>query len=142
MRILILILRLVFWNFKPKSIFGQIWVKKFEFSTLPGSWYTKYLENKIVTMQIKVWKKTWKWITVLSACCCYIFIAAESKNWINQQKNVGKMRLLLQWKSFLSKFFCFNQNFETKSRLHIDFYIMGHPLNMYKIISMYTEILF
>ena len=52
------------------------------------------------------------------------------------------MGLLLQSKSFLSKKFCFNQNFETRSRLYINFYIMGHPFNMYTIISMYTEILF
>ena len=48
----------------------------------------------------------------------------------------------MQSKSFLSKKFYFNQNFETRSRLHINFYIMGHPFNMYTIISMYTEILF
>ena len=51
------------------------------------------------------------------------------------------MELLLQSKSFFSKKFCFNQNFETKSRLHIDFYIMGHPIKMYTIISMSIEIL-
>ena len=52
------------------------------------------------------------------------------------------MELLLQSKSFLSKKLCFNQNFEIRSRLHINFYIMGYPFNMYTIISMYTEILF
>ena len=52
------------------------------------------------------------------------------------------MGLLLQSKSFLSKKFYFNQNFETRSRLQIDFYIMGHPFNMYTIISVYTEIYF
>ena len=52
------------------------------------------------------------------------------------------MGLLLQSKSFLSKKFCFNQNFETISRLHVDFYIMGHPFNMHTTIGMYTEILF
>ena len=41
------------------------------------------------------------------------------------------MGLLLQSKSFLSKKFCFNQNFQTRSRLHINFYIRGHPFNMY-----------
>ena len=51
------------------------------------------------------------------------------------------MGLVLQSNSFLSKIFYFNQNFETRSRLHKDFYIMGHPFNMYTIISMYTEIL-
>ena len=52
------------------------------------------------------------------------------------------MGLLLQPKSFLSKIVYFNQNFDARSRLHINFYIMGHPFNMYTIISMYTEILF
>ena len=49
------------------------------------------------------------------------------------------MGLLLQSKSLLSKKFCFSQNFETRSILHINFYIMGHPFNMYTNISMYTE---
>ena len=35
----------------------------------------------------------------------------------------------------------FNQDFETRSRLQINFYQMGRPFNMYTIISMYTEIL-
>ena len=52
------------------------------------------------------------------------------------------MGLLLQSKSFSSKKSYFNQNFETRSRLHINFYIMGHSFNMYTIVSMYTEILF
>ena len=52
------------------------------------------------------------------------------------------MGLLLQSKSFLSKKFCFNQNFETRRRLHINLYIMGRPFNMNTIISMYTEITF
>ena len=41
------------------------------------------------------------------------------------------MRLLLQSKSFLSKKFCFNQNFQTRSRLHINLYILGRPFNMH-----------
>ena len=75
-KMLILISILVFSNFKPKSwgcwflfwdlfseipnlnpFFGQIWVKKLEFSTLHGSWYTEYLEGVIVRIQSKVWKK-------------------------------------------------------------------------------------
>ena len=52
------------------------------------------------------------------------------------------MELLLQSKSFLSKTFYFNQNFETRLRLHINHYMMDRPFNMYLIISMYTEILF
>ena len=52
------------------------------------------------------------------------------------------MGLLLQSKSFLSKQFCFNQNFETRSRLPINLYIMDGRFNKYTIISMYTDILF
>ena len=52
------------------------------------------------------------------------------------------MGLELQSKSFLSKKFYINQNFETRSRLHINLSIMGRPFNIYTIISMYTEILF
>ena len=41
----------------------------------------------------------------------------------------------MQSKSFLSKKFCFNQNFETRSRL-------GRPFNMCIIINIHAEILF
>ena len=70
---------LVFSSFKPKSLgywflfwdlffeipnvnpfLRQIWFEKVEFSILPGS-----------------------------ASCSYIFTVAKSKNWSNQQKNVG-----------------------------------------------------
>ena len=51
------------------------------------------------------------------------------------------MGLQLQSKYFLFKKFCFNQNFETISRLHINLNIMSRPFNMYTIISMNTEIL-
>ena len=52
------------------------------------------------------------------------------------------MGLLLQSKSFSSKNFFFNQKFEARSRIHIDFYIMSHPFNMHTIISMYTDLYF
>ena len=32
-------------------------------------------------------------------------------------------------------------NFETRSRLHINLYIMGRPSSMYIIISMYTDLI-
>ena len=40
---LILILRLVFSNSKPKFIFWQIGVEKVELFTLSVRWYTEYL---------------------------------------------------------------------------------------------------
>ena len=49
------------------------------------------------------------------------------------------MILFLQSKLFLSKKFCFKQDFETRSRLPINFYIMAHLFNMYIIISMYIR---
>ena len=36
---------------------GKFEVKKFEFFTLPGSCYTKYLEDIIVRIQRKMWKQ-------------------------------------------------------------------------------------
>ena len=45
---LILISTLLFSISNPKSFFGQVWVKKLEFSSLPGSWYTEHLEDVIV----------------------------------------------------------------------------------------------
>ena len=73
---LILVSTLVFSNLKPKSLgnwfffsdqffeilnlnlfFRQIWFKKVEFSILPGSLYTEYLEDVTVRIQRKVWKQ-------------------------------------------------------------------------------------
>ena len=45
------------------------------------------------------------------------------------------MGLLLQSKSFLLKKFCFNQNFEIRSRLHINFYIMGINLTCMQLLA-------
>ena len=84
---------LVFWNSKPKSIFGQFWVKNVELSTLPGSWHTEYFEDITTRMPGKVWKQRQKWMLVLSACCSYIFIIAKGKNCSNQRKNVVYVRL-------------------------------------------------
>ena len=72
-KMLILISILLLSNFKLKSwgcwflfgdyfseipnlnpFFGQISVKKLEFSALPGSWYSEYLEDVIVRIQSKV----------------------------------------------------------------------------------------
>ena len=44
-RMLILIPTLVFWIFNPKSIFGQIWIKKSKLSILPENCHTWYLED-------------------------------------------------------------------------------------------------
>ena len=43
---------------------------------------------------------------------------------------------------FLIKKVSLQPNFETRSRLHTDLYIMGRPFSIYIIISMHTEILF
>ena len=41
---------------------------------------------------------------------------------------------------FLIKKVSLQPNFETKSRLYINLYIMGRPFSMYIIISMYTDL--
>ena len=65
------------------------WVEKVKLYILPGSWYTEYLEDAIVKTQRKVWKWRQKLIIVLSACCSYNFVSTKSKNWSNQQNNIG-----------------------------------------------------
>ena len=42
---------------------------------------------------------------------------------------------------FLIKKVSLQPNFETRSRLHINLYIMGRPSSMYIIISMYTDLI-
>ena len=49
--------------------------------------------------------------------------------------------IIVAIKIFLIERFCFKQIFDTKSRLHINLSVMGHPFKMYTIISMYAEIL-
>ena len=49
--------------------------------------------------------------------------------------------IIVAIKISLSERFCFNQIFDTKSRLHINLSVMGRPFKMYTIISMYAEIL-
>ena len=51
------------------------------------------------------------------------------------------MELQLQSKFFLSKKFLLQPNFETRSRLHIYLYIMGHTFSMYTVTNISTEIL-
>ena len=82
---------------------------------------------------------------ILSASCSYIFIIDKSKKQNQSTKECWIIGIivaikiflikkdLLQPKSFLSKKFCFNQNFETRSRLRKDFYIMGHQFKMAQI---------
>ena len=92
------------------QFFGQIWVEKFEFSTLPGSWYTEYLADVIVIIQSKFWRKRWQWIIILSACCSHIFIVAKSKKQNHSTKECWINGIIVAIKIFLSKAFCFNQN--------------------------------
>ena len=42
---------------------------------------------------------------------------------------------------FLIKKVSLQPNFETRSRLHINLYIMGRPFSMYIIISIYTDLI-
>ena len=49
--------------------------------------------------------------------------------------------IIVAIKISLSERFCFNEIFDTKSRLHINLSVMGRPFKMYTIISMYAEVL-
>ena len=49
--------------------------------------------------------------------------------------------IIVSIRIFLIKKVSLQLNFETRSRLHINLYIMGHPFSMCIIISMHTEIL-
>ena len=42
---------------------------------------------------------------------------------------------------FLIKKVSLQQNFETRSRLHVNLYTMGRPFSMYIIISIYTDLI-
>ena len=79
---------------------------------------------------------------VLSACCSYILIVAQSKKLNQSTKERWINGIIVAIKIFLIKKVLLQPNFKTRSRLHINFYIMSHPFNMYATINMYTEILF
>ena len=50
-------------------------------------------------------------------------------------------RTIVAIRIFLIKKVSLQPNFETKSRLHINLYIMGRPFSMYIIISMHTDLI-
>ena len=101
------------------QFFGQIWVEKFEFSTLPGSWYTEYLADVIVIIQSKFWRKRWQWIIILSACCSHIFIVAKSKKQNHSTKECWINGIIVAIKIFLIKSVLLQPKLVTRSRLHI-----------------------
>ena len=69
----------------------------------------------------------------------YIFIVV--KNWINQQKNVEEMGLLLQSKFLLLKNVLLQPKLWNKIKTTYKLLHNGYPFNMYSIFSMHTEIL-
>ena len=103
----ILILRLVFWNSKPKSIFWtnlslKTWILHFAWKLVHEAG-SKYLEDVIVRIQSKVWKKRWKWIIALSARCSYIFTVAKSKNLNQSTKECWINGIIVAIKIYLIK---------------------------------------
>ena len=50
-------------------------------------------------------------------------------------------RIIVAIRIFLIKKVLLQPNFETRSRLHINLYIMGCPFSMYIIISMHTDLI-
>ena len=111
---MILILSLVFWNSKPYPFFGQIWVEK------PG----------------------FSWLIVLTACCSYIFLVAQSKK-LNQSKKERLIDgIIVPIKTFIIKKVMLQPKLWNKIKTTYKLLHNGHPFNMYAIISIYTEILF
>ena len=139
---LILILRLVLWNSKPKSIFWPNLSR--ETSILHFAWKLLHTVS---------WGCDWKnteqgleekieWLIVLSACCSYIVIIAKSKKLNQSTKECWINEIIVAIKIFITKKVLlqpklWNKIITTYKLLH-----NGHPFKMYAIFSMYTEILF
>ena len=49
--------------------------------------------------------------------------------------------IIVAMRIFLIKKVSLQPNFETRSRLHINLYIMGCPFGMYIIVSMHTDLI-
>ena len=72
-----------------------------------------------------------------------IFIATKSKNRSNQENNVGvsnyKWNYSCTQNPPYQKKGSLQTNFETRSRLHINLFVIRHPFSMYIIITMHAE---
>ena len=139
---LILILWLVFWNSKPKSIFWtnlsqKTWILHFAWKLVHRvSWGCdwKNTEQGLEERQ--------KWLIVLSACCSYIFIVAKSKKLNQSTKECWINGIIVAIKLFIIKNVLpqpklWNTIKTTYKLLHNE-----HTFKMYAIFSMYTKILF
>ena len=142
MRILILILRLVFWNSNPKSIFWtnlsqKTWILHFAWKLVHRVSWGCNCTNTEQGLEEKI-----KMNIVLSACCSYIFVVAKSKRLNQSTKKCRVNGIIVAIKIFLIKKVLLQPKLWNKIKTTYKLLHNGHPFNMYAIISMYTEILF
>ena len=138
---LILILILVFLNSKPYPFFD-----KFEWKNLVFPLCLEADTQSILRMWLKEYRARFgrkiSWLIVLSVCCSYIFIVAQSKK-LNQS---AKERLIngfiVPIKTFIIKKVMLQPKLWNTIKTTYKLLQNGHPFNMYAMISMYTEILF
>ena len=100
---LILILRLVFWNSKPKSIFWtnlsqKTWILHFAWRPVHRVSWGWDCKNTEQGLEEKI-----KWIIILSACCSYVFIVAKSKKQNRSTKECRINRISVAIEIFLIK---------------------------------------
>ena len=117
-----------FWNSK----FGQIWAEKVK--TVCFVWELAHMQSiskMLVHILVSVFSYfkskswgCWFWPHIHLIFCSYIFIVTKCKNGSNQQKNAW----LMGW--FLIKKILFQPNFETRSRLLLNLYIVGRPFSI------------
>ena len=136
---LILILRLVFWNSKPKPIFwtnlsGKTWILHFAWKLVHRvSWRCGWKNTEQGLEERK------KWLIVLSACYSYIFIVKK----LNQStKECWINGIIVTIQIFIIKKDLLQPKLWNKIKTTYKLLHNGHPFNMHAIISIYTEILF
>ena len=139
---LILILRFVFWNSKPKSIF----------------WTKLSLKNWILHFAWKLvhrvsggcdWKNTEqgleekiKMINCIKCLLLLYLIVAKSKKLNQSTKECRINGIIVAIKILIIKKVLLQLKLWNKIKTAYKRLDNGHPFNMYAIISMYTEILF
>ena len=95
LRMLILILGLVFWNFKCISIFWanfsqESWIIYFARKLVHKVFWGCDCTDSEEGLQTNIKNNT---VIVWSACCSYFLIASKNKHWSNQKDDVGWMGL-------------------------------------------------
>ena len=139
---LIIILRLVFWNSKPKSIFltklsRKNWILYFAWKLVHRVSSGYDWKNTEQCLEEKI-----KMISCIKPLLLLYLIVAKSKKLNQSAKECWINGIIVAIKILIIKKVLLQLKLWNKIKTAYKLLDNGHPFNMYAIISMYTEILF